>query len=270
MACAEMFTAMAGEAGERGETLGILAKVFAFWRHSRNRKRLASRVSGGFRGRHSSSWRRGTGTWLFLGSLLLCLESPISRPASRRERLTQDLQIFPQLTRCQSFIADNCTWRGQSPSDRQALCLPRRNGPFSGPDADGIAAQLPALGIKTGDIRPLVEIAEATGQHRLSGSVGPPCWRAMICSTWKRTNREAACGNRQFSQTSSARRRTSDRRALSITAVCAEQAGLCLQDGNHVDGVQIAGILFPFLGGQPFVGSLGEIVDAALYRIVRP
>jgi len=45
--------------------------------------------------------------------------------------------------------------------------------------------------------------------------------------------------------------------------------GLGLQDGNHVDGVQISGILFPFRSGkQSFVGTVAQVIDTALHRVV--
>ena len=47
--------------------------------------------------------------------------------------------------------------------------------------------------------------------------------------------------------------------------------GFGLQHGDHVDGVQVPGILFPFRIGQPpFVGPLRQVVDTLLHGGVRP
>jgi len=76
----------------------------------------------------------------------------------------------------------------------------------------------PVSGSRPAMLGPLYRLQRPQHRARLSGVVCPPCCRAI---TWSTTclRVEAACGNRQYSQRSPARRRTSCSRTLSMPAL---------------------------------------------------
>jgi len=102
----------------------------------------------------------------------------------------------------------------------------------------------PVSGSRPAMLGPLYRLHRPQHRARFPRAVRPPCWRAI---TWSTTclSVEAACGNRQYSQRSPARRQTSCSRTLSMPvlrcriSVSQRSRGLGFYDSEKVVDIEV-------------------------------